>query len=71
MRMEFLLMQQILMSYEIMVEYIGQYGPGLKPPTFHDLRLPLLKKAKDETEKLREKHEKSWRKYGCTLMTDG
>ncbi|XP_063937668.1 uncharacterized protein LOC108193722 isoform X2 [Daucus carota subsp. sativus] len=58
-------------SYEIMVESIGQYGPGLKPPTFHDLRLPLLKKAKEETSKLREKHEKAWKKYGCTLMTDG
>lgn len=58
-------------SYEVMVESIGQYGPGLKPPTFHDLRLPLLKKAKEDTEKLKEKHEKAWRKHGCTLMTDG
>ncbi|KAL6552859.1 hypothetical protein OROHE_008223 [Orobanche hederae] len=42
-----------------------------RPPTFHDLRLPLLKKAKDDTEKLKEKHEKAWKKYGCTLMYDG
>ncbi|XP_074362442.1 uncharacterized protein LOC141702712 [Apium graveolens] len=54
-----------------MVESIGQFGPGLKPPTFHDLRLPLLKKAKDETENLRERHEKAWKKYGCTLTCDG
>lgn len=58
-------------SYEVMVESIGQYGPGLKPPTFHELRVPLLKKAKEETEKQKEKHEKSWKIYGCTLMSDG
>ncbi|XP_074344032.1 uncharacterized protein LOC141683227 [Apium graveolens] len=58
-------------SYEVMIESIGQYGPGLKPPTYHDLRVPLLKKAKEETEKLKEKHEKAWKMYGCTLMSDG
>ncbi|XP_074337736.1 uncharacterized protein LOC141674935 [Apium graveolens] len=58
-------------SYEVMVESIGQYGPGLKPPTYHELRVPLLKKAKEETEKLKENHEKSWKRYDCTLMTDG
>ncbi|XP_074374716.1 uncharacterized protein LOC141715134 [Apium graveolens] len=58
-------------SYEVMVESIGQYGPGLKPPTYHELRVPLLKKAKEETEKLKEKHEKALKRYGCTLMSDG
>ncbi|XP_074360538.1 uncharacterized protein LOC141700740 [Apium graveolens] len=58
-------------SYEVMVESIGQYGPGLKPPIYHELRVPLLKKAKEETEKLKEKHEKAWKRYGCTLMSDG
>ncbi|KAL6535641.1 hypothetical protein OROMI_027015 [Orobanche minor] len=58
-------------SYEIMIESIGQFGPGLKPPTYHDLRVPLLEKAKKETDKLRERHEKAWKQYGCTLMSDG
>ncbi|KAL6527150.1 hypothetical protein OROGR_016240 [Orobanche gracilis] len=58
-------------SYEIMIESIGQFGPGLKPPTYHDLRVPLLEKAKKETDKLRERHEKAWKQYGCTLMCDG
>ncbi|KAL6512937.1 hypothetical protein OROHE_019727 [Orobanche hederae] len=57
--------------YEVMVESIGQYGPSLKPPTYHELRVPLLKKAKEETEKLKEKHEKAWKRYVCTLMSDG
>ncbi|CAM8900514.1 unnamed protein product [Rhodiola kirilowii] len=54
-----------------MIESIGQIGPGLKPPNFHALRVPLLEKAKMETDKLREKHEKSWKLYGCTIMFDG
>ncbi|CAH9136807.1 unnamed protein product [Cuscuta epithymum] len=58
-------------SYEIMVESIGQFGPGLKPPSYHELRVPLLEKAKKKTEKLREKHELAWKEYGCTLMSDG
>ncbi|KAL6508662.1 hypothetical protein OROGR_023373 [Orobanche gracilis] len=58
-------------SYEIMVESIGQFGPGLKPPTFHELWLPLLEKVKKETDNLREKHEKAWKQYGCTLMSYG
>ncbi|CAM8937151.1 unnamed protein product [Rhodiola kirilowii] len=58
-------------SYEIMIESIGQFGPGLKPPSYHELRVPLLEKAKLETDKLRVKHEKSWKLYGCTLMSDG
>ncbi|VFQ93966.1 unnamed protein product [Cuscuta campestris] len=55
-------------SYEVMVESKGQYGPGLKPPIFHELRVPLLEKAKKETEKLKEKHEISWNEHGCMLI---
>ncbi|KAL9676498.1 hypothetical protein QQ045_004712 [Rhodiola kirilowii] len=58
-------------SYEIMIESIGQFGPGLKPPSYDELRVPLLEKAKLETDKLRVNHEKSWKLYGCTLMSDG
>lgn len=59
------------LSYEIMIESVGQYGPGLIPPSYHELRVPLLEKAKQNTEKLRENHEKAWEKFGCTIMADG
>lgn len=59
------------LSYEIMIESVGQYGPGLKPPSYHELRVPLLEKAKKNTEKLKADHEKAWEKFGCTLMADG
>ncbi|XP_031106140.1 uncharacterized protein LOC116010770 [Ipomoea triloba] len=58
-------------SFEIMVESIGQMRSGLKPPSFHELRLPLLEKAKQVTDKLKEKHTLAWKEFGCTLMSDG
>ena len=31
-------------SFGPMIEAIGQYGPGMKPPSYHEVRVPLLKK---------------------------
>ncbi|XP_043693381.1 uncharacterized protein LOC122643875 [Telopea speciosissima] len=59
-----------LRSFEELVETIGQYGPGFKPPSFHDYRVPLLKSEKEKVDEIKKKHKISWRK-GCTLMSDG
>ncbi|XP_019179253.1 PREDICTED: uncharacterized protein LOC109174471 [Ipomoea nil] len=58
-------------SFEVMVESIGQWGSGLKPPSFHELRVPLLLDSKQATDKLKERHKLAWKQYGCTLMSDG
>jgi len=58
-------------SWEIMLESIGQYGPGYRSPTMHDIRESLLERAVNRTAELRKKHEESWKEYGCTLMSDG
>ncbi|XP_019178920.1 PREDICTED: uncharacterized protein LOC109174088 [Ipomoea nil] len=58
-------------SFEVMVESIGQWGLGLKPPSFHELRVPLLLDSKQVTDKLKERHRLAWKQYGCTLMSDG
>ena len=31
-------------SFHIMIEAIGQFGPGMKKPSMYDLRVPLLRK---------------------------
>jgi hypothetical protein len=36
-------------SWEIMLESIGQYGPGYHSPSYHDTRVPLLDRAVDRT----------------------
>lgn len=57
-------------SWEIMLESIGQYGPGYLSPSYHQLRNSLLERAVDKTNEVRKKHEEAWKKYGCTLMSD-
>ncbi|XP_043687630.1 uncharacterized protein LOC122638845 [Telopea speciosissima] len=59
-----------LRGFEELVEAIGQYGPGFKPPSFHDYRVPLLKSEKEKIDEIKKKHTISWKK-GCTLMFDG
>ncbi|XP_066373047.1 uncharacterized protein [Miscanthus floridulus] len=58
-------------SWEIMLESIGQYGPGYRSPTMHDIREQLLERVVNRTTELRKEHEESWKEYGCTLMSDG
>jgi len=58
-------------SWEILLESIGQYGPGYRSPSYHEMRCPLLDRAVDRTAILRKKHEEAWKEYGCSLMSDG
>jgi hypothetical protein len=58
-------------NLEIMCEAIGQYGPGYRPPSYHEVRVPLLGKVVEQINKIKEKHEAAWKQYGCTLMSDG
>ncbi|KAM4094026.1 hypothetical protein ACB094_06G164000 [Castanea mollissima] len=53
------------------VEAIGQYGPNMKPPSYHELRVPILKKEVACTNELLSGHKESWKKYGCFIMFDG
>ncbi|KAK8483419.1 hypothetical protein V6N13_028402 [Hibiscus sabdariffa] len=54
-----------------MCESIGQYGPGLKVPSVHELRVPLLKKEVEDTQKVMEDHKKEWAEKGYSILLDG
>ncbi|GKV52036.1 hypothetical protein SLEP1_g58643 [Rubroshorea leprosula] len=41
-------------SFMVMVEAIGQYGPGLKPPSYHELTNNLLKNHQEKRAKTAE-----------------
>ncbi|KAL6502448.1 hypothetical protein OROHE_024453 [Orobanche hederae] len=58
-------------SFDVMVESIGKYGCGMKPPSYHEVRVPLLKKEVDEVNQMKKSYEDEWVKYGCSLMCDG
>ncbi|KAH1221145.1 hypothetical protein GmHk_12G034635 [Glycine max] len=59
-----------LKSFENMVAAIGQYGPHLPIPSYHDIKVPLLKKEVEYTKNLMKGHKEQWVKYGCTIMSD-
>lgn len=54
-----------------MVEAIGQYGPHMKPPSYHELRNPCLNKELENTYKMLEANKAEAAKYGCSIMSDG
>jgi hypothetical protein len=58
-------------KFQIACEAPAQYGSGYVPPSFHDLREPLLNSCVKTTSNMRAKHEIVWRNYGCTLLSDG
>ncbi|XP_042488693.1 uncharacterized protein LOC122068842 [Macadamia integrifolia] len=60
-----------LRSFEEMVEAIAQFGSGYKHPSYHELRVPLLQDEKAQIDCIKKKYEDYWKRYGCTLMSDG
>ncbi|XP_042394669.1 uncharacterized protein LOC121985345 isoform X1 [Zingiber officinale] len=58
-------------SFKRMLDLVGQYGIGLKGPSYHEVRVPFLKKAVDSvTNDYIKSCETEWAKYGCSLMAD-
>ena len=53
------------------IEAIGQYGVGMKGPTFHEVRVTNLKKELALTKDLMKDHMMEWGKNGCSIMSDG
>ncbi|XP_073314704.1 uncharacterized protein [Primulina huaijiensis] len=58
-------------SFKEMIEAIGQYGPNLKPPSYHELRVPLLQKEIAYTNELFKENRDECEKYGCSIMSNG
>ncbi|CAI8590779.1 unnamed protein product [Vicia faba] len=54
-----------------MCEMVAGFSKGYKLPTYRDIRDKLLKKKVEKTHKILEEHKKDWKKFGCTIMTDG
>jgi hypothetical protein len=41
-------------AFEIMLEAVGQYGPGYVKPSYHDVKVPLLEKAKKSVDEIKK-----------------
>ena len=61
----------ILDCFKEMIAAVGQYGQHLKPPSYHEVRIPLLKNEMDNVNEWVEGHRLEWKKHGCSIMSDG
>ncbi|GJU68505.1 putative transcription factor/ chromatin remodeling BED-type(Zn) family protein [Tanacetum coccineum] len=57
-------------SFKMLLEVVGQFGPGLPPPTRYELSTPLLKEEVERTKNLVKRNKKEWKDEGCSIMTD-
>ncbi|XP_015159983.1 uncharacterized protein [Solanum tuberosum] len=57
-------------SFDKFIETVGQHGPGMKPPTFHEVRVTHLTKEVGKVEKNVDEHKVQWTKFGCSIMMD-
>ncbi|KAL5738552.1 hypothetical protein ACOSP7_031313 [Xanthoceras sorbifolium] len=57
-------------SFKQVVEAIGQFGPGYKPPSQYQLREPLLREEVQKTKDVLKKQEAEWALNGCSIMTN-
>jgi hypothetical protein len=57
-------------QFQIAIEAAACFGSGYIAPPY-ELGEPMLQKAVKMTSTLREDHERAWKHYGCTLMSDG
>ncbi|XP_021727149.1 uncharacterized protein LOC110694277 [Chenopodium quinoa] len=58
-------------EFPIMVEKIAKYGIGLKPPSYHEIRVRFLSKEVKNVVTMLEEFKEEWKKTGCTIMSDG
>nr|XP_033509617.1 uncharacterized protein LOC117274436 [Nicotiana tomentosiformis] len=57
-------------TFDKFIEAVGQYGPRMKPPSYHEVRVTHLKKEMKKIDKIIEEHKVEWNKFGCSIMMD-
>ena len=54
-----------------MIEEVGAFGLSLKQPSFSEIRTHVLKAEIEDIDKIKAIHMAAWKKYRCTMMSDG
>ncbi|XP_050160310.1 uncharacterized protein LOC126633799 [Malus sylvestris] len=53
------------------MKLVSNFGPGFNAPTSHEYRTWMLKEEVEDVQNLMKEHQKAWKRYGCTIMSDG
>ncbi|KAL3518575.1 hypothetical protein ACH5RR_021164 [Cinchona calisaya] len=56
--------------YQNAIDHIAAMGHGYKSPSYHALRVPLLRDAKKEVQLVIDSLRSNWIETGCTIMGD-
>ncbi|KAJ0789561.1 putative transcription factor/ chromatin remodeling BED-type(Zn) family [Helianthus annuus] len=57
-------------SFQDMIHAIGEYGRGMPAPSYHNIRVTLMKKRLEETKQFVDSFRPHWEEYGCSIMSD-
>ncbi|CAH1426814.1 unnamed protein product [Lactuca virosa] len=49
---------------------IGEYGRGMPAPSYHNMRVTLLKEILEDTHKFVDSFRPQWKKFRCSIMSD-
>ncbi|XP_023736928.2 uncharacterized protein LOC111884863 [Lactuca sativa] len=62
-------------GFQDAINAIGEYGRGMPAPSYHNMRVTLLKDVLEDTRKFVDSFRPQWKKFGCSIMsgfwTDG
>ena len=53
------------------MKLVSNFGPGFDAPTSHEYRTWMLKEEVEDVQSMMKEHQKAWKRYGCTIMSDG
>ncbi|XP_076955201.1 uncharacterized protein LOC143629943 [Bidens hawaiensis] len=57
-------------GFPIMLNAIGEYGRGLPPPSYHNMRVTLLNRRVEKTKKFVDSFRPHWEEYRCSILSD-
>nr|XP_043624823.1 uncharacterized protein LOC122596332 isoform X2 [Erigeron canadensis] len=57
-------------SFKKLLEVVGEFGPGLPPPTPHEMSTTLLMEEVERTKSSLKTNEEEWKEDGCSIMMD-
>ncbi|XP_026457229.1 uncharacterized protein LOC113357953 [Papaver somniferum] len=58
-------------SFQQMIYAIGEYGKAMPASSYHQIRTNLFKDQLAETKKFVDTFRIHWKRYGCSIMSDG
>ena len=58
-------------SFKVAIQSIRRYGIGMKLLSYHEERVPLLKKEVAHTDDIMKSHKEEWARTRCSIMSNG